>query len=787
MTGGAAAQSSGGAATTLPPITVETKKKAPAKKAAVQSKGPTAPVSPTDKTASDALPPAETGTSPVKGYVAKSTTTGTKTDTPLKEIPQSISVVGAEQMRDQGVQNLQEAVRYMPGILADGFGYDTRNDFSVIRGTPAAYYIDGLRRTYGYWANTSMIEPYTLERVEVLRGPASMIYGQTPAGGIINGISKLPSATPHGEIGVDYGSYDFKQIRIDTTGPITTDGKWLYRITGLARDADTQVDFVENDRYVIQPSITYRPNSDTTVTLLANLRKDDTGSTQQFLPAEGTLTLIPGLGRVPRSAFMGNTGDYHQVEEQSVSLLVDHKFSDALSIHHGMRYTHTDVAFDTSYPLILTRPRIDTINALLGMEFLKAADSPFMFAPGLLPRVRSIEQDSTDVFNSDTYLTARFDAGAARHTVTAGFDYMRYSTEREAVSLIDNLATPFNIFNPTPGIPQGYLSLTGGFVETSDIELEKRPGQVQTQMGLYLQDQIKVGPWIATLGVRQDWLTIDASNTDAEHEAATTVRGALMYETSFGLNPYVSYSESFTPQVGSVIGDTLFTPFDQRRPAGPKEGEQIEVGFKYQPKGASFAINAAVFDLKESNVVATPDPNVFADLGGASTHVRGFELEVIGRLTRELKVLAAYTYMDGTWDSYPDPLSLKAGTQIEYVPRHMASLWGIYTVQDGPLSGLSFGAGVRYVGSITDVAPILAVDYSNPFDPQTSVIGTNSVTAPAYTLFDAMVAYETKDWRWQLTAQNLEDEYYITTCLAFRGDCGIGQGRTVITSLTYKF
>ena len=547
---------------------------------------------------------------------------------------------------------------------------------------------------------------------------------------------------------------------------------------------------------MIQPSITYRPNSDTTVTLLANLRKDDTGSTQQFLPAEGTLTPIPGLGRVPRSAFMGNTGDYHQVEEQSVSLLVDHKFSDALSIHHGMRYTHTDVAFDSSYPLILTRPRIDTINALFGafpgFQPLIPADSPFMGAPGLLPRVRSIEQDSTDVFNSDTYLTARFDAGVARHTVTAGFDYMRYSTERDAISLVDNLldptTLPFNIFNPAPGVPFSYISLsTFQPVLSSNIELERRPGQVQTQMGLYLQDQIKLGPWIATLGVRQDWLTVDGSNTDAEHEAATTVRGALMYETSFGLNPYVSYSESFTPQVGSFVGDTLFTPFDQRRAAGPREGEQIEVGFKYQPKGAAFAVNAAVFDLKESNLVAMTDPTVFADLAGASTHVRGFELEVIGRLTRELKVLAAYTYMDGKWDSYPDPLSLKAGTQIEYVPRHMASLWGIYTVQDGLLSGLSFGAGVRYVGSITDVAPILAVDYSNPFDPQTSVIGTNSVTVPAYTLFDAMVAYETKDWRWQLTAQNLEDEYYITTCLAFRGDCGIGQGRTVITSLTYKF
>lgn len=769
------------AQTTLPEVTVEAKKAA--KKSAPQKKSATSAVA-APKAATPEI--AETATSPVKGYVAERSATGTKTDTPLKETPASISVVGAEQMRDQGVQNIQEAVRYVPGVLPDGFGYDSRNDYSIIRGTPAAYYIDGLRRTYGYWANTSMIEPYALERVEVLRGPASMLYGQTPAGGLINGISKLPQAVPHNEISLEYGSFDHKALKVDSTGPLTTDGKWLYRVTGLARDADTQVDFVQNDRYMIQPSITYRPNNDTTVTLLVNLRKDDTGSTQQFLPALGTVTPVPGLGRVPRDAFMGNPGDYHRVEEQSVSLLFDHTFSNALSIHQRMRYTHTDVAFDSTYPLVLTRPRIDTLN-LFGMG-LDPTASPFLIPnSGLLPRVRSIEQDSTDVFNSDTYLTASFQTSAAKHKVTAGFDYMRYSTERDAVSLID--PTPFNIFNPTPGLPASYISLsTFGPVAPSDIALERRPGQVQTQMGLYLQDQIKLGPWIAVLGVRQDWLTIDPDNAASQDESATTWRGALMYETKFGLNPYLSYSQSFTPQLGSVVGDTLFTSFDQRKPAGPTRGEQVEAGFKYQPKGAPFAVYAAVFDLKESNLIASPDSTVFADLGGASSHIRGFELELIGRLTRELKVLAAYTYMDGKWDSYPDPLGMKAGTRMEYVPRHMASLWGIYTVQDGPLGGLSFGGGVRYVGGNTDVAPILAIDYfSDPSGPQTSVVGTNAVKIPSYTLFDAMIAYETPTWRWQLTAQNLEDEYYITACGAFRGDCAIGQGRTIITSYTHKF
>jgi iron complex outermembrane receptor protein len=454
---GALAQQAAEPAQELPPLEVTAKKsaqkKAAAKKAQAKAAPKAAPQPAAPEPQSEQPAGVTNGLPPVEGYVATEATTGTKTDTPLRETPQSISVVGKEQMRDQGVQSIQEAVRYVPGVLADGFGVDSRNDFSVIRGTAAAYYIDGLRKTYGYWANTATIEPYALERVEVLRGPASMIYGQTPAGGLINGISKLPLDTPYTEIGVDYGSFDFKQVRFDSTGTVTTDGKWLYRITGLARDADTQVDSVENDRYMIQPSITYRPTNDTSITFLGNLRKDDTGSTQQFLPAVGTLTPVPGFGRVPRDAFMGNPDDYHRVEEQSATLLVDHKFSSALSLHHGMRYTHNEVDFDTNYPLIITQPRVDTFNALLGFPIFNADNAPFLgsnLSPGflgpILPRVRTVERNDTEVFNTDTYLTARFDTGPVQHKLMGGVDYMHYSTDRASANLIDNL-----VLDPGPG------------------------------------------------------------------------------------------------------------------------------------------------------------------------------------------------------------------------------------------------------------------------------------------------------------------------------------------------
>ena len=216
------------AQTTLPEVTVEAKKAA--KKSTPPKKAAATGAVATPKAAVPQV--AETATSPVKGYVAERSATGTKTDTPLKETPASISVVGAEQMRDQGVQNLQEAVRYMPGVNADSFGFDSRSDNVVIRGVPAAYFIDGLRTTMGFYYTSAMIEPYALERVEVLRGPAAMLYGQTPAGGIINGVSKLPSAIAYNEVSLEYGSYNHRALKIDSTGPLTTDGKWLYRITG---------------------------------------------------------------------------------------------------------------------------------------------------------------------------------------------------------------------------------------------------------------------------------------------------------------------------------------------------------------------------------------------------------------------------------------------------------------------------------------------------------------------------------------------------------------------------
>ena len=756
----------------LPGITVKGQKQAqPARRTQPQRRAPAAGSQgtaerPQPQGAGGGVAREESGTGPVRDYVAKSSVSATKTDTPLQEIPQAISVVGAEQIRDQGAQALQEAIRYVPGVVPDGFGFDSRGDYVLVRGIPAAYYLDGMRTSYGFYANTTGAEPYSLERIEVLRGPSSMLYGQSPSGGLISMISKMPQEVAHREIGFDYGSYDFRQMKVDMGGPITTDGKWLGRFVGLVREAETQVDYVDNDRIFLSPSLTYRPTRDTSITVLGTIRKDEGGSVQQFLPHAGTLYPNVNGERVPMNRFIGEPTDYNDTNQQSATLLIDHKFNAALSLHHGTRYTRTDSTYSTHY----TAP----LSVDLGFP---AATVPFLdLGQQHIARVYLWRNTGTDVLTSDTSLTGKFFTGEVAHKVTGGFDYTRYATGGMGTPiLVDNIIpgvqSPFNIYNPTYGRNLSYLNFgTGDLVSANNVPLDKRADETQTQTGIYVQDQMKLGPWTAILGVRQDWLTIEQANRNDVQQDELTWRAGLMYNFASGFTPYVSYSQAFAAQPGNLVKDDPLNPLEAARPADPLKGDQLEVGFKYQPPGKAFLINVSAFDLTEKNRLVDDILSGVAQQG-AEVRIRGVEVEGVGRVTENIKLIGTYTFMDAKYEKHFN--SYEVGSPVEAVPDHMASLWAIYTFNSGFWNGLSFGAGVRYIGESTDYGRLV-----------TGNLG--EVVTPSFTLFDAMIAYDAKDWRWQLTATNLEDEYHVITCTT-RGDCGVGQGRTVITSFTYRF
>lgn len=786
------------------------KKKSPAKKAAPKAVASAAPPpSPQAATPPDTQPGRSgdaTRSDPVENYNANVSATATKTDTPLRETPQSVSVVGKEQIRDQGVQTLPEAFRYTPGVLADAFGTDARADSIAVRGLPASIFVDGMRSSQGFFPLT--IEPYLLERAEVLRGPAAMLYGQGSTGGLVNAISKLPRAEPYREISVEYGSFDFKQVKADFTGPLTADGRWLYRVTGLARDADTQVDFVENDRLVLQPSLTFRPQADTSITLLGNFRKDQGGSVQQFFPPIGTLYPNVNGRRLGRSTFAGEPDDFYDTEGQSATLLIDHKFTPDVQLRHASRYSFANAEYVSHVPAAISPLRAFVLENTLPGLVLPYRGGYLDDDQTQVLRLLTDQDSESRFFTSDTNLTATVDTLGLHHKITAGFDYGRFDIQQNTVGALLSNPPPFfgfDLYDPVYNDVQFYLDFTGAFAERIRYP---EPRDTQTQKGLYVQDEIRIDNWIALLGVRHDWLTIERGRTSAipggrpeapastVYEEATTVRGALMYQFDFGLRPYVSYSEAFTPQPGVSVLETndaanffslLFNPTatPATRSATPLEGDQIELGFKFQPSHAKWGLNAAVYDIDERNRIVDPD-TILNTMQGAAVKIRGFEVEAFGQITPELKVLAAYTYTDAEYTTYPSPLSAKVGTPLENAPQHLASLWGVYTWQEGLLRGLSVGGGIRYIGEATDVSPdLLSVFLSEIIPGATPDI--QRITVPSYTLFDAMIAYETDDWRWSLNGVNLGDEYHVTACMVFRGDCFIAQGRTITSGLTYKF
>ncbi|MCB5362174.1 TonB-dependent receptor [Pusillimonas sp. CC-YST705] len=212
----------------------------------------------------------QTATGPVYGAVARRTSTGVKTDTDILETPQSVSVVTREQIEAQGATGIDEALRYTSGVVAAAYGQDPRGDWILVRGFAPAKYLDGLPLPDGSWTANTRYEPYALERIEVLKGPSSVMYGALPPSGFINAVSKRPQEDPFHEVGVSYGTHQRKEASFDFTGPVNEEGTLLYRLVGLGRDSKTESDYAFDKRLMLAPSLTWKPSVDTSLTVLAS-------------------------------------------------------------------------------------------------------------------------------------------------------------------------------------------------------------------------------------------------------------------------------------------------------------------------------------------------------------------------------------------------------------------------------------------------------------------------------------------------------------------------------------
>lgn len=658
------------------------------------------------------------------GYSARRSSSSMKGSASPLETPQAVSSVGAQQITDQGARTVMEALRYSPGVRAEGNGNDVRNDWFRIRGFISqvnSYFLDGLQLQSSTTFATWRVNPYLLERIDILRGPSSALYGAANPGGLVNMISKFPEFRTGGEAVASIDEYGNAWAGVDAQGQNEA-GSVAWRVVATGNVGDTEVKQIMNDQFALMPSVTFKPTDDTTITAYASLSKSKT-RTQNFLPYEGSVIKAP-FGRIPRDLFISDPDlDTFKRTQVTAGYEAEHRFNDQVTFRQNLRYAHL---------------ALDSIGLGGGGYVGDPAD-------GILARGNSITTPKLGLFNIDNQLEWKFDTGPLAHTFLFGVDYKRFDLNDEA----GYAAGPsLDLLDP--------VYVNPGRVQTRYDDSET----LQRQAGVYVQDRIKIdrlnivlsGRYDDVRATREDNLT---SVTTKSKSDAFSGRAGAIYTFDNGFAPYATIARSFLPLTG-VDGLT-------GAPLKPETGLQYETGVKFAPPswGGSM-LTANVFDLTRENF-ATSDGRVFnRQIGQARS--RGFELEAVGQITPELKMIASYTKFD---------FKIKEGNPIEIgkvttaTPEQFGGLWLDYTQLTGPLQGLSAGVGVRYVGG----------SYAN---------NINTLKVPDVTLFDAAIRYKKDQFGVALNVSNIGDKRYVAACSGMNS-CFYGAGRRATLTASYAW
>ncbi|NML08573.1 TonB-dependent siderophore receptor [Sphingobium sp. AR-3-1] len=652
--------------------------------------------------------------------IVTAATTGSKTDTALVELPQPIKVITSEQYLSQGAISISDTVKYAAGVLANPYGRDTRVDGFNVRGLDALQFRDGMRDIFSYYASITS-DPYNFSRVEILRGPASVLFGQGSIGGLVNLVSKTPEFRTGGEVNLVYGSYDRKEIMGDVN--VALADNLAVRFVGRARDADTYVDHVPDDRVMFAPSIRWQPTPDTDIVLTGLYQEDDTGSTSQFLPIVGTFlpnTAYP-QGKLGQYAFVGKPGwDRYNGRSLQGGGSITHKFSDNVKLNLKARYIDSDLEYKTHYADSYSNPT-----------------DPFSVY-GTDGRTIGLYADASDarmnVFSTDNNIQFNFNTGAnIEHKLLVGIDYSWNKVAKrgafgfDIVDLYDIDYDALPTYDPT-----------GPFTTES-----------QKQLGVYVQDQIRFYDRVSVvLGARRDRVT----GSSGQKDNATTFRAGIIGEIGAGISPFFSYTESFLPVAGNImgIGGVVGDPYK------PQTGTQYEAGVKWQPD-VNTLVTATVFKIKERNRVLYLAGSATTQSGVLDT--KGFEIEASHTLPGNFELLANYGY---------SKLKSETNTSLDYMPRHTASFWTTKTFGLVGEAQLRLGGGVVYSGKSVSTSAIW------------------SIVTPARTTVDALAEINWNSWRFALNATNLLNNEYYASCLA-RGDCFVGAPRNVMGTVGFRF
>ncbi|MBE7199855.1 MAG: TonB-dependent siderophore receptor [Parafilimonas terrae] len=675
------------------------------------------------------------GPSGVTGYVARVSPTATKTNTPLIETPQSVSVVTREQLNDRNVQTVNEALAYTPGASTNVFGFDPRFDAIYIRGFSTTYdgiFRDGLRQS-SVGLTIPRIEPYGTEAFTILRGPASGLYGLGSPGGIVDITTKRPVFAPFGEVWFQAGNFDRFQGNFDFGGPVEgSNGTMAYRLTGVVRQSDTFLPGASDDRVNIAPAFTWKPSADTTLTILTEFQ-------HSRLPGTAFFYNTPGF-RVTRlyggdAGFNAFTQDQHRI-----GYAFEHRFSPDLIVRQNFRYY--GVSGDFPYT---------EITGITGFS---------------AQRYAGLYKEDLSSVALDNQVEGHFLTGPIAHTVIGGLDYNHYDWTRRYGFNLDvpdlNLAgvTDFSRFRYRTFIPRP--ALTSGNTQSQD------------QVGLYIQEQAKWDRFVLTLTSRHDWVSQATSSysnflpgtPQKQDDTAFTYRFGLNYLLSPSFVPYASYATTFTPQLGADASGRAFRP---------ATGDQIEAGVKFAIPNTIITGSVAGFDIVQSSILRQDPTNPANSVATGSVESKGFEADLTASFAPGTNLTLAFTHLDFR---FLRQTSLVTGGPIDGnslsgIPGNTFSAFGTYLFPPGSLlSGLQIGGGIRYAGtSFAD--------------------DENTVRNPTVTLFDALVAYDFaaldpkyKGFRAQINAFNIFNRDY-TNCQA--GYCYRGAPATVIGSLIYRW
>ncbi|MCQ4158652.1 TonB-dependent siderophore receptor [Roseomonas sp. GC11] len=669
-----------------------------------------------------------------ESYLEGSSATATKTGTPVAETPQSISTVTRRQLDDQNAQTGRDALNYTPGVLS-GMETTTRYDSIFLRGfgsfgttTSVVDFLDGLRLPRGQAFALPAVDPFLLDSLDVLRGPAAVLYGQTTPGGLVNQISRAPAATPSNEVRLEAGSHARLQTGLTSQGALDAAGVWQYSFSGIGRTAESQYDGVKEQRIAVAPALAWQPNAETRLTLQGFYQHDPEGGYFNSLYARGLAS--PAVGRfLTRELNVGDPSfDRYDRTQYALGYTLEHRVNAAVSLTSKLRYSAIDLDFQS---LQMAGP---------------------VSASGLMPRqaLRSIER--VDGIAADNNAQITFTTGVLAHRALVGFDLQR------SVSTWDYLygaASPLDVMAPRYGIPVGALTKI----------IDSR--QTLQQAGLYVQDQISLGGFRLLLGARHDWTEQQSDNrlagtSSTQSSQSPSYRAGLLYRFQNGIAPYVSYSTSFEPVVGVDAQGSAFRPTEAR---------QWEAGLKYEPSFMNALFAASVFEIRQENVL-TPGAIPGFQVQQGEVRSRGVELEARGKATRDLELIASLTLLDT--EVTRSTTTANIGKRPQAAPDYYGSVWASYSLGEGVLDGLTLGAGLRFVGS----------SYGD--DANTVRAGGYTLVDLAARYDLAKISPALAGAQATLNVTNLFDREYYASCSSTYY-CQYGNGARVLGGLRYRW